>query len=390
MIRYIVPIVVLLFACGEAHFSAGQEEENSSEDADVWAKSLVDRGNSSTAEDTGINAEGLPSGSADHAAANTMIKGEADPEIFNVGVVDRKLDILIVVDNSTTMNTANMQLSEKIAPLLSKISGSDWQIAITTSTITDCLRGILKKGESSLTEFKEIVSKVHAKYLSRRDYRNSHNEQVVKMATRALKGMPLANNAGQNLDINCSGATQHWVRANSILVVLMISDEDAHDPTHRPENRCENLSCIDNFYAHLSNIRLPHVSAKIYGILDGRANYSTEGHPSFNKNVLYLQWRDPHENKPLFDYHHALYNYKRQLNNLGVVLQKISTNISKALQNTFVLTNAYDEDDIIVTLFKTDGNTEALQHNAFTLTNQTLVIDPDQLIGVTKVEVRRQ
>ncbi len=372
MSRYVVPIAVLLFSCGVAQFDTGQDEDNSIE------------------EDATITAEGLDGSSADSLSTGAMTKDESEAEVFNVGVVDRKLDILIVVDNSTTMNTANMQLSEKIAPLLSKISASDWQIAITTSTITDCLRGILKKGKSNLKEFKEIVSKVHAKYLSPADYNSSHNEQVVKMATRALQGTPLATNAGQNLDIDCRGETQHWVRADSMLVVLMISDEDAHDPTHRPQNRCDNLSCIDNFYAHLSNIRVPHVSAKIYGILDGRANYSTESHPSFNKNILYLQWRDPYENKPLFDYHHALYNRKRQPNNLGVVLQKISTNISESLQNVFVLKNNYDEDEVTVTLSNADGSTAELQHNAYTLTNNTLVIDPDQLIGVKSVEVESQ
>ena len=372
MSRYVVPIAVLLFSCGDAQFSAGQEEDNSTEEAAT------------------ITAESLAGSSADSLSTGAMTKDESEAEVFNVGVVDRKLDILIVVDNSTTMNTANMQLSEKIAPLLSKISASDWQIAITTSTITDCLRGILKKGKSNLKEFKEIVSKVHAKYLSPADYQSSHNEQVVKMATRALQGTPLATNAGQNLDIDCRGETQHWVRADSMLVVLMISDEDAHDPTHRPQNRCDNLSCIDALYEHLSSIRVPHVSAKIYGILDGRANYSTESHPSFNKNILYLQWRDPYENKPLFDYHHALYNQKRQPNNLGVVLQKISTNISESLQNVFVLKNNYDEDEVTVTLSNADGSTAELQHNAYTLTNNTLVIDPDQLIGVKSVEVQGQ
>ena len=379
--RYLVPIVALLFACGDAQFSASQDLDSSAEKLDK-SNARVD----SSAEESVVASTIDPEESA---AANAMAKGEGEVDVFNIGTVDRKLDILIVVDNSTTMNNANTQLSDKIAPLISKIHASDWQIAITTSTITDCLRGVLTKGKNDLAEFKEIVSKVHSKYLSSADRFSSNDEQVVKMATRALKGMPLAKNAGKNIDIDCSGEKQHWVRANSMLVVMMISDEDAADPTHQPENRCEQLSCIDAFYKHLSTIRVPHVSAKVYGILDNRANYNNKSHPSFNKNILYLQWRDPQENLPLFDYHHALYyNRTNTLNNLSGVLRKISTNISSALQNVFVLTNTYDEDEIIVTLTKTDGSTEEI--DGFILENNTLVIAPDQLSGGKSITVQGQ
>lgn len=214
MTRYIVPIFAVLFACGEAQFAVHQDQDagNSNAGADVVAEGWASAAASSSEEGA--------------LAAGKITTVDNVAEIFHIGVVDRMLDILIVIDNSTTMNTANRELSEKIAPLISKISASDWQIAITTSTITDCLRGLLIKGENDLAEFKEIVSKVHSRYLSYADRASSNNEQVVKMATRALQGMPLAKHAGQNIDIDCSGRKEHWVRANSMLVVLLISDEN--------------------------------------------------------------------------------------------------------------------------------------------------------------------
>ena len=376
--RYIVPIVALLLSCGSAQFRSHQDGET--EEADAFAENSTD---------TEIMAEGLEGSGADNLAAGTMTKDASGGEIFPVGIVGRKLDILLVIDNSTTMNRVNMRLSEKIAPLLSEISTSDWQIAVTTSTKTDCLRGILTNGKHGDEEFKEIVSKVHSKYLSRRDLISSNSEQVVRMATRALQGMPLAKNAGQGIDIDCRGAKQHWVREGSMLVVLLISDEDADDPHHEIENRCENLSCIDAFYEQLSRLREPHVSAKVYGIVDKRANHTQReaSHPSFNRSDLYLQWRDAVEGKPLFDYHHALYN-GTNINDLGIILGKVSAHMSSALQNVFVLSNTYD-DRAMVTLIKSEGNSVMLSHDTYMLTRKTLVIDPDQLVGAVSVRIER-
>ena len=374
VMRCVIPVMALLFSCGTAQFHFSQDEDG----------------------------DNSPDGSI---STNKMAKGAGDAvEVFKVGVTDRKLDILIVVDNSTTMDRANMQLSEKIAPLLSEVGASDWQIAVTTSTITDCLRGILTKGKSDLGEFKEIISKVHSRYLSQIDLASSNNEQVVKMARRALAGMALAKNAGKNLDIDCSGEKQHWLRSDALLVVLMITDEDADDPTHPhgglppsdpygdpSDYRCEKLSCIDDFYAHLSTLSIPHVSAKIYGILDKSENGSTSGHPSYSRSDRYLQWRDAKDNKLLFDYHHALYQKgTRTLNDLGVVLQKISAGISKTLQNVFVLENIYDKDTAQVILTKADNSTVELPPSAYTINNKTLVIDKNQLAEATHVSIHNQ
>ena len=382
MSRYFVPIAALLLSCGSAQFSPHQDQEG--EDADAAAEHR----RSSKIEDTEIMAESLERGS--NSLAGQMVNDE-NMEMFPISIVDRKLDILMVIDNSTSMNLPNTQLSEKLTPLLSKISVSDWQIVVTTSMISDCLRGILKKGKHGNEEFKEIVSKVHANYLSKKERALSGNEQVVKMATRALHGMPLATNAGHYIDLDCSGTTQHWLRPDSLLVVLMITDEDADDHSHLPQNRCEDLVCIDTFYQKLSSLREPHVSAKVYGILDKRKNGSGGSFSVFsrqNRSDLYLEWRDEEEGKPLFDYHHALYTGS-EISDLGVVLEKISTNMYSALQNVFILQNTYHESNTKVSLIKSDNSTIQLSPNVYTLSNKTLVIDRDQLAGAVLVKIER-
>ena len=375
MVRYVIAVIALLFSCGAPQFNLNQDAASDKNSSDK--KQL---------------------------SSSTMTVGTGDSfEVFRVEITDKKLDILIVVDNSTTMNHANMELKEKIAPLLSEISASDWQIVVTTSTITDCLRGIMKKNESDLGKFKDIIGKVHSQYLSQNDLASSNNEQVVKMARRALAGMPLAKHAGRGLDIDCRGAKQHWLRPNSLLVVLMITDEDAEDPTH-PHNglppsdpqgnpsdyRCEKLSCIDDFYAHLSTLRVPHVSAKIYGILDKSNNGVSPRNSSYNRSDLYLQWRDAKDTKPLFDYHHALYQQgTAKLNDFNVVFKKISADMSSSLRNTFVLKNSYDTSTAKVILTKADNSTVELSSRTYKINDKTLVIDADQLVGAAQVRIQR-
>ena len=385
MIRGIV--FTLLFSCSSYQLGSGQGTSSSDDNHSISGE---------------MNAERSPATSEVIIEQFPARSGE-DFEIFSVEITTKKLDILIVVDNSTTMNSANRELGEKIAPLISEISISDWQIVVTTSTITDCLRGIVKKGEGSLEKFKAIIDKVHSKYLSVNDLDSSNNEQVVKMARRALEGMPIAKNVGnRTTDINCRGERKRWLRPNSLLVVLMVTDEDADDesqphgglPAVDPDGdpsdyRCENSSCIDDFYSYLSTIRVPHVSAKIYGILDKRKNDLPPSGYGYHRSNLYLQWRDE-ENKPLFDLHHDLYQSGAyNLNNFDVIFKEISKNISTSLQNTFVLKNTYDPDTTQVILTKTDNSTMELSPSTYTINSKTLKINPDQLREARQVKIQK-
>ena len=380
-------VFTLLFSCSSYQFDSGQEATNGGNNNSISSELTADQ--SPTTSEMII--EQFPARS-----------GEGF-EVFSVEITTKKLDILIVVDNSTTMNRANMALGEKITPLISEISTSNWQIVVTTSTITDCLRGIIKQGEGSLDAFKEIINKVHSKYLSVNDLDSSNNEQVVKMARRALEGMPIAQNVGnRTTDIDCRGERKRWLRPDSLLVVLMVSDEDADDesqphgglpivdPDGDPSDyRCENSSCIDDFYSYLSTIRVPHVSAKIYGIFDKRKNDLAPSGYGYHRSNLYLQWRD-NENRSLFDLHHDLYQADTYiLNDFDVIFKEISKNISTSLQNTFVLKNTYDADTTRVILTKTDNSTVELSPSTYTINNKTLKINRDQLRETTKVKIQK-
>src|SRR5690606_4392624 len=72
--------------------------------------------------------------------------GDAQDENFEQGEWG-PLDLLVVVDNSGTMIEEQTNLSTKLAPLLSHIDKSDWQIAVTTTDPSDgCQDALIKKG----------------------------------------------------------------------------------------------------------------------------------------------------------------------------------------------------------------------------------------------------
>lgn len=63
------------------------------------------------------------------------------------------LDILIVVDDSGSMAEEQKNLSNKLEPLLSEISGSDWKIGvITTSRGQSRLRAVISRGDRNADE----------------------------------------------------------------------------------------------------------------------------------------------------------------------------------------------------------------------------------------------
>ena len=112
------------------------------------------------------------------------------------------VDILIVIDNSGSMREEQQNLSTKLQPLLTSISNSNWQIGVITTDPRDpCMRAVIKKGDANyLSAFATAINAGTS---------GSGNEQGIRQAVEGL---------------GCS--TNQWVRANSSLAVLIISDED--------------------------------------------------------------------------------------------------------------------------------------------------------------------
>ncbi|MDA9951444.1 hypothetical protein N9D31_02600 [Oligoflexaceae bacterium] len=156
---------------------------------------------------------------------------------------EKRLDILAVIDNSGSMIEEQANLASKLAPLLSSVSNTDWQIAVVTTDSQDgCLRALIKKGESNTEgRFRDAVTA---------GVYGTGVEVGVYQAKRALAG-------------ECD--TGSWVRDDSAVAVLIVSDED----NCSDGNECGDKSYKDKNYLldYLSSIRTLGTTAKVYGLI---------------------------------------------------------------------------------------------------------------------------
>lgn len=112
------------------------------------------------------------------------------------------LDLLIVVDNSGSMKDEQQKVSTKLAEILEYVKDSDWRIGIvTTDPANGCSRKRINKGDANAAvAFAEGINAGLA---------GSGNERGILQAVRGL---------------SCEGVD--FVRANSTIAVLIVSDED--------------------------------------------------------------------------------------------------------------------------------------------------------------------
>ncbi len=154
------------------------------------------------------------------------------------------LDIVLVVDNSGSMKEEQENLSTKLMPLLSYVSESDWRVGVVTTDPRDgCLRGLIgKQDQNPELSFARAVTAGTG---------GTRVEQGIYQAVAGIKG-------------DCQGVSP-WVRPNSTLAVLFLTDED---------NCSDGNSCGDDSWSsanyltdYLASIRQIGVNARVYGLL---------------------------------------------------------------------------------------------------------------------------
>jgi hypothetical protein len=154
------------------------------------------------------------------------------------------LDVMLVVDNSGSMAEEQTNLASKLDPLLSYVSGSDWRIAVnTTDPNNGCVTDLITKQDSDQsTKFSTAVTKGTS---------GSGNERGILQARSGLEGACLST---------------PWIRAQSTVAVLIISDEDNCSVNG---GHCAGQSYATNsyLYDYLNQIRVAGSTAKVYGII---------------------------------------------------------------------------------------------------------------------------
>ncbi|MEY4632376.1 MAG: hypothetical protein RIQ81_2496 [Pseudomonadota bacterium] len=156
------------------------------------------------------------------------------------------LDILVVVDNSTSMEEEQANLSQKLGALTSAIDDTNWQLGVINMS-SPCLRlsRVIRRNDVDRdAAFREAASV---------GMNNNVVEKGYPMAIRALKG-------------ECLGSSNPWIRPGSTVAVLVVSDED-NCGSNNGSRSCafdygKNATEMVEF---LRTIR-PSDRAKLYGI----------------------------------------------------------------------------------------------------------------------------
>ncbi|WP_413292819.1 hypothetical protein ACLSU7_15520 [Bdellovibrio sp. HCB185ZH] len=144
--------------------------------------------------------------------------------VQNVQVTpNKKVDLLIVIDNSGSMEYEQKNMASRVKNLLSVIKGLDWQIAVTTTDPRDVTLGdgrlvqlTGKKGQYILTS---AMADAEAQTLLgatlQRSEVGSGDEQAIYVTYRAIER-----------SLSQTGGNVNFVRPDAQLAVLTISDED--------------------------------------------------------------------------------------------------------------------------------------------------------------------
>lgn len=150
------------------------------------------------------------------------------------------LDILIVVDNSRSMEEEQVNLSTKLEKLLTYIGDSQWRIAVETTDPADgCGRYLIDKDDPDIeARFAAAIN---------RGVDGSGLEQGIYQAVNGL---------------SCDGG--QWLRPNSTVAVLIVSDEDnCSDGTRCGDSPWASASYLTDY---LSQIRVLGFSSRVYGL----------------------------------------------------------------------------------------------------------------------------
>lgn len=148
----------------------------------------------------------------------------------------RKVDILVVIDNSGSMTYEQQSMASRVSNFLSIIEGLDYQIGVTTTDARDVALGdgrlipiYNSNGQYILdTSTPAPEAQYRLGMTLQRPETGSHSEQGIRATYRALE-------RGQD---HSSPGNAQLIREGAQLAVLVISDEDESANTEKndPEN----------------------------------------------------------------------------------------------------------------------------------------------------------
>ncbi len=160
-------------------------------------------------------------------------RGDEVKEDFTIATLD-KLDLLVVVDNSSSMGSFQAKLSAGLKPLLSHISNTDWHMMVTTTS------AIRKRNPVNPAEIVVTYGcpRVNASdstdkaVITRQDYLQNASAVSDQFTWKVLggeNGDPIERGllaATSALKGECGDEQKAWTRIDSHKAVLMLTDEE--------------------------------------------------------------------------------------------------------------------------------------------------------------------
>ena len=184
---------------------------------------------------------------------------------------DDKLDILIVVSSSTSESMKNIRYSigTKLNQLLAFLQDTDWRIGVSSTNKSDpCLVSLIKKDDLDI-ETKFFNSINLGFFVNSSD---SNKNQGIYRIKQAL--------SCQN---ELTGSAP-WIRDNSSIAVIIISDEDESEQSYLQE---DTGILSDRFLlSYFQSIRKPSQDLKMYGIIKD-SNDKKCRNSSFKETPIY-------------------------------------------------------------------------------------------------------
>lgn len=238
--------------------------------------------------------------------------GQTNTETFNqmnLGV----LDLLIVIDNSGSMAEEQQNLAARLDPLMQFVNESDWRINIvSTDPANGCSRAVIRRGDPNAeATFRNAIMA---------GTNGSGNEQGIRMAVEGLS-CPQAN----------------WLRPNSSIAILFVSDEDncssRGSGCSAPYNAPQYL--LDHLSKNLG--RMPGKDARIYGVI-WQPNTACQGGYSVGTQYAELIARTGGKSGSICDPDYA------------PTLRSISSDVATLLNGDFQLASVPDRGSVQVTV----------------------------------------
>lgn len=253
-----------------------------------------------------------------------------------------KLDLLVVVDNSSSMDKQQKNLADRLQDLTDKLANVDWQIGVIT---TDSIPGD-NPGNGDGLRPPGCQLRNHGKPIKKADpdaigdfYRavkagkdGDPNERGIRNSILALNGQ-------------CPGGSNSWIRSDAAFAILFLTDEDSYcsgDGRADSEGHCTSEQAPETLIHFLQSppFNTGNKAVKAYALTWWDPNGSIVNHKTY---------KDPACSDYSNDYTHPAMRYIQIVDaldgltssicqkNFSNTLKKISENVARIVKREFKL-----------------------------------------------------